>query len=292
MNMKKHYLKYGCISLIALGVLALCGAVPNAAKIDINAKCALIMEVKNGNVLFAKNANERFPPASTAKIMTAIVASENMPLDTKIAVSKKAAEVEPVVVGITPGAEYALEDLLRAALIRSGNDAAKVISEGVGSTKNDFSGLMNKKAEKIGMSDTYFANASGLPTNVKDTQFVTARDLALMMRYALKNETIMKTLSKKTCDITGSDGKKIHLTSINKTLFNEDDALWGKTGYTKEAKRTFVGVDASSRPRIIIAVLQSDDLWRDLAKLKTAGLELYEERQRSVFTKIRDFFYR
>jgi len=292
MNIKKHYFKYGYIILIALGVLAGCGVVPSAAKIDINAKCALIMEVKSGNVLFAKNANKRFPPASTTKIMTAIVASENMTLDTKIEVSKEAAEVEPVVAGITPGAQYALDDLLAAALIRSGNDAAKVIAEGVGSTENKFSGLMNRKAKKIGMRNTYFANASGLPTNAKDTQFVTARDLALMMRYALKNETVMETLSKKTCDITGSDGKKIHLTSINKTLFDEDNALWGKTGYTKEAKRTFVGVDASSRPRIIIAVLQSNDLWRDLSKLKSAGLELYEEKQKSIFTKIRDFLYR
>ncbi|MBL7072843.1 MAG: D-alanyl-D-alanine carboxypeptidase [Candidatus Omnitrophica bacterium] len=290
MNKKKYHFKYGCIVFAVLFVFAGCSTRQNAPEININAKCAVIMETKNGNVLFAKNDDEQFPPASTAKIMTAIVATESMPLDTKITASKEATDVEPVVAGLKPGVKYSLRDLLAAALVRSGNDAARVIAEGVSGTEDDFSYWMNDRAEKLGMKDTYFANASGLPTGVRDEQFVTARDLALLMKDVLKNEIVMEMLSKKTANITGSDGKAMHFKTVNRTLLNKEKALWGKTGYTKEAKRTFVGVDASVKPRIIVAVLQSDDLWEDLSILKRAGLELYEENHRSIFLKISDFF--
>jgi len=293
MNNKKHYCQYGYVIFALLScILSGCAVQQNTPEIDINAKCAVVMETKNGRVLFAKNSKEQFPPASTAKIMTAIVASENMPLDTKITASREATDVEPVVAGLKPGVKYSLRDLLAAALVRSGNDAARVIAEGVSGTEDDFSYWMNDKAEEIGMKDTYFANASGLPTGVRDKQFVTAKDLALLMKYTLKNKIVMEMLSKKTANITGSDGKAIHFKTINKTLLNEKDALWGKTGYTKEAKRTFVGVDASPEPRIIVAVLQSDDLWEDLSTLKSAGLELYERKHKSLFSKISDLFSR
>lgn len=292
MNKEKHYFQYGYVICTLLCVLSGCGARENTPEINIDAKCAIVMETKNENVLFAKNDGKQFPPASTAKIMTAIVACENMPLDAKITVSVEATDVEPVVADLKPGIKYSLRDLLAAALVRSGNDAARVIAEGVSGTEDDFSYWMNDKAERIGMKDTYFANASGLPTGAQDGQFVTARDLAFLMRYALKNETIMEMLSKKTANITGSDGKTIRFKTVNRTLFNEDKALWGKTGYTKEAKRTFVGVDASSEPRIIVAVLQSDDLWEDLSILKRAGLELYKKKHRSLFSKISDFINR
>ncbi len=290
MNNEQYYLKCGCIVFAALFVLAGCGTRENAPEININAKCAIVMETKSGNVLFAKNDDEQFPPASTAKIMTAIVASESMPLDTKITASVEATDVEPVVAGLKPGVKYSLRDLLAAALVRSGNDAARVIAEGVSGTEDDFSYWMNDKAQKLGMKDTYFANASGLPTGVQDEQFVTAADLALLMKYTLKNKFVMEMLSKKNADIIGSNGKTMHFKTVNRTLLNEEKALYGKTGYTKEAKRTFVGVDASPEPRIIVAVLQSDDLWEDLSILKSTGLELYKENHRSIFSKIIDFF--
>jgi len=291
MKKKQYYFKNGCV-VFALLFVAGCGARENAPEININARCAIIMEAESGKVLFAKNDDEQFPPASTAKIMTAIVALESIPPDTKITASIEATDVEPVVAELKPGVKYSLRDLLAAALVRSGNDAARVIAEGVSGTENDFSYWMNDKAEAIGMKDTYFANASGLPTGARDKQFTTAADLALLMKYTLKNKFVMEILSRKSADITGSDGKTLHFKTVNRMLLNEEKALYGKTGYTKEAKRTFVGVDASVKPRIIVAVLQSDDLWEDLSILKNTGLKLYKENHKSIFSKISDLFSR
>ncbi|MFH1394626.1 MAG: serine hydrolase [Candidatus Omnitrophota bacterium] len=252
-------------------------------KTDISAECAVIMDAGSGMALFEKNPKACFPPASTAKVMTAIVAVEKLPLDTEITVSPEAAQVEPVLAGLHSGVKYTLKDLLAGILIRSGNDAAQVIAEGVAGTEEKFSLLMNEKAKKIGMKNTYFANASGLPTGPKDTQYTTAEDLSCMMDYALKNKIILDMMSTEEKGIRGSDGQVIILKTHNRTLFSDDEKVIGKTGYTKEAKRTFVGVDSKSRPRIIIAVLQCTSLWKDVLTLRKSGLEIYEQKHQSWY---------
>jgi len=257
--------------------------------IDVNAKSAIIMEVESGKVLFEKNADKRFPPASTTKIMTAITVIECLPLLEEITASLKAVRVEPIVAGLKPGVKYRAGDLLAAILIRSGNDAAVVLAEGTAGSEEDFARLMNAKAGTLGLKDTYFATASGLPTGRKDSQYTTVRDLANMMRYALRHEIILEMMSRKEADIYGSDRQRIHLRTINRSLSREKGTAWGKTGYTREAKRTFVGVDPCSEPRIVFALLQSTDLWNDIAALKDQGLEIYEESRRTIVSGIVDW---
>ena len=116
------------------------------------------------------------------------------------------------------------------------------------------------------MENTYFATASGLPTGKRDSQYTTARDLAHMMRYALRYNIILDLMSQKELEIFGSDNKVIYLKTHNKALLRSEKAPWGKTGYTKEAKRTFVGTDPSYRPVIVFGLLQSTDLWNDITK--------------------------
>ncbi|MFH1797900.1 MAG: serine hydrolase [Candidatus Omnitrophota bacterium] len=258
--------------VVILLILAAVGC-EREARLDINARTAVIVNARTGRLIYKKNVNEKFPPASTSKIMTAIVAIENLALDEKVIPSKNITKVEPTAAPLNPGVEYVLKDLIYAMLVKSANDAALAVAEGVSGSEVKFVELMNEKARGINMRNTYFANASGLPTGIKDNQYTTAEDLAKMMRYALRYGIILDAVSKKEENIRGSDGKNIHLRTHNNTLFREGGEAWGKTGYTKEAKRTFVGVDPSSEPKIIFALLQSDDLWNDIVKLKEYGLK-------------------
>jgi D-alanyl-D-alanine carboxypeptidase len=255
-------------------------------EISVNAKAAIIMEVKSGEILFEKNADKRFPPASTAKVMTAIVAIENSSLNKKIVPTRRAVKVEPTVAGLKAGVKYSLKDLLAAILIKSANDAARAIAESVAGTEKKFTLLMNAKAKEIGMMDTYFANASGLPTGKKDRQYTTVRDLAKLMRYARRYKVLLELMSKKKDYIHGSDGKRIYLNTHNRSLLSKKGASWGKTGYTKEARRTFVGIDPSFKPRIAIALLKSNDLVHDIAALKNKGLEIYQRKHGTLLSGI------
>lgn len=273
-----------CCLLLAACILSGCSN--KTIQMDVNGEGAVICEMRNGAVLFEKNPDTRFPPASTAKIMTAIIAIENFPLDKEIIPTEEAVNIEPTVAGLSAGVKYNLKDLVEALLIKSGNDAARVIATHIAGDEASFSDMMNAKASELGMENTYFANASGLPTGKKDSQYITAKDLCILMRYAAKNEILLKIMSIKEKEIEGDDQKKIKLKTHNRSLFMSDTAPWGKTGYTREAKRTFAGVDPSFEPRIAFALLRSEDLWNDILALNDQGIKAYEFNHRSLFQRI------
>ena len=271
---------------LLLAAFALSGCSNETIQMDVSGKGAVICEMRSGEVLFEKNPDRKFPPASTAKVMTAIIAVENVPLDEEIVPTEEAVDVEPTVAGLTAGVKYSLESLVEALLIKSGNDAARVIAHHIAGDEAAFSNLMNAKALELGMENTYFANASGLPTGRKDSQFITAKDLCILMRYAARNETLLRVLSVKEKDIKGDDEKSISLKTHNRSLFMRDDAPWGKTGYTREARRTFAGVDPSLEPKIVFALLKSNNLWEDILALNDQGIAAYEFNHRSLFKRI------
>ncbi|NQT33063.1 MAG: D-alanyl-D-alanine carboxypeptidase, partial [Candidatus Omnitrophica bacterium] len=258
-------------------------------EVNVNAKCAIIIDAKTGEVLFEKNADKAFPPASTAKVMTAIIAVEALPLGSDMVPTNNVKRVEPTIIKLTPGVRYKLKDLLAAILIKSANDAALTIAENTADREKDFARLMNQKAEELGMNNTYFDNSSGLPTGRPDNQYTTARDLSLMMKYTLRHKVILEAMSRKDRYISGSDNKKIYLKTHNKNLLREDNAPWGKTGYTREARRTFVGLEPSPEPRIVFALLQSDDLWNDITELNDKGLVLHRMKSRTWFDDLVDW---
>ncbi|MCK4852305.1 MAG: D-alanyl-D-alanine carboxypeptidase [Candidatus Omnitrophica bacterium] len=283
--------------LPALAVLAVCGLTGcsragTPVEIDISAKSAMIMEAGSGKVLFEKNADKKLQPASTVKVMTALVAMENAPLEREVIPTVSVTGVEPTVIKLRPGVRYTLKDLISAVLIKSANDAAVAIAESVAGSEEDFVKLMNLKAAEIGLENTCFTSASGLPARHREDQYTTARDLAAMMRYALRYRFVLEAMSKKEEVIRGGDDKTILLETHNKSLFSKKGSSWGKTGYTKKAKRTFVGVDPSCRPRIVFAMLGSRDIWNDIAVLKEGGLEIYRRRRGTVLSMIIDWIRR
>jgi serine-type D-Ala-D-Ala carboxypeptidase (penicillin-binding protein 5/6) len=277
---------------ISIAVLVIAGSMlteysrrPAEEDIDISAKAAIIINAGNGQVLYEKNADERLQPASIVKVMTAIVAMKNMGPEDKIIATDAVNNVEPTNADLDPGVEYKLKDLIAAILIKSANDAAVAIAVGISGSEEEFAKLMNREGARLRMNDTNFTNSSGLPAHPRIDQYTTARDMAKMMRYVIKNSFIIDEMAKKEEDIYGSDGRKIHLTTHNKSLFSEKKILWGKTGYTIKAQRTFIGVDPSKRPKVVIALLKSKTLWKDMALLKEHGLRIHE-RRRGILARV------
>ncbi|MBI5053294.1 MAG: D-alanyl-D-alanine carboxypeptidase, partial [Chloroflexi bacterium] len=154
-----------------------------ASAAEISSKSAVVMEASTGRILFGKNPNVKLPPASTTKLMTAMIALDRMRPDDTVTISERAAGVSPVKAHFKGGERVSVETLLNAALIKSANDAAVALAEAVAGSEEKFIELMNQKVIALGMSDTRFINSTGLPGHGQHT---TAYDLARMLRHALR----------------------------------------------------------------------------------------------------------
>ncbi|MDY6011886.1 D-alanyl-D-alanine carboxypeptidase family protein [Clostridium sp.] len=206
--------------------------------INIEARSALLLEPKSGKIIYEKNADEKFAPASVTKIMTMLLAIEavdsgKIKLDDKITCSENAKKMGGSTMLLDTGEIRSVEDILKGIAIASGNDAAVAMAEYLGGSEDSFVELMNKRAQELGMKNTTFKNCNGLPA---EGHVSTARDIALMSMELLKHEKILKYTG--TYMETISEGRKtpIELVNHNKLVrfFKGCDGL--KTGYTSEAK--------------------------------------------------------
>ncbi|OGX36306.1 MAG: hypothetical protein A3D87_07145 [Omnitrophica WOR_2 bacterium RIFCSPHIGHO2_02_FULL_50_17] len=214
--------------------------------------------------LYGKGVHTRVPPASTTKVMTALLVLERLSLDQYVTVSSQATFVQPSKVSLRPGEEYKVGDLLYASLIQSANDASVVLAEAVAGSEEKFVEIMNARARKLGAHHTKFANAHGLPSG-KRTQYTTAYDMYMIFREALRHVFFRSAIRKKYEMIYSRDGRKITLKSHNKILFNDwKKKIYGKTGYTRAAKSCFVGTLDKNAHTLIIAVFGCTDRWDDI----------------------------
>ena len=237
----------------------------------LSAKSAIVINLDNGGVLYSKNPQLRLPPASTTKVMTAVLVLENLPLDKEVLVSPRATRVAPSKAGLTANTSYKVSDLLVATLVSSSNDAAVSLAEAVAGSEDAFVELMNAKAKSLGMNNTLFVNATGL-TERRRHQYSTVYDLTQLMRYAVKDKRIDRILGIQTTTIRGSDGKSIFIKSHNKMLWRVPRFVKGKTGWTFASRHTFVGTDYAADKQIAFAFLSSKKPWIDIKRLATFGL--------------------
>lgn len=159
-----------------------------------SAESAIVMEVKTGRILYAKNINVKKPMASTTKIMTALVAMENRDLESIVKIPDEAVGVEGSSIYLRNDEKVKLKDLLYGLMLRSGNDSAVAIAHHVSGSVEGFGDLMNKKAKQLGANNSNFKNPHGL--HHKD-HYTTAYDLALITREALLNENFKKIVGSK-----------------------------------------------------------------------------------------------
>lgn len=235
--------------------------------IDITAEAAIIMDYDSGKILWEKNSSEKLYPASTTKIMTGIVAIENITnLNEIVKISRNASGKNSSFFPFKRGDRISIMDLLKAALINSNNNATIAIAEYVSGSEKDFVKLMNEKAREIGALDTFFQNTNGLDTRYPEHK-TTARDLAIIAKYCMNNELFRKIISIKNDYIIIND-EKVDIFNTNILLFF--DYIKGiKTGFTENAGHCLVLYSERQGLKLITVVLKSEDNKRaaDILKL-------------------------
>ena len=223
----------------------------NSVYIQNSAQAALLLDATEGRILFSQNASARLPMASTTKIMTAIVAIENMPTDYVVTVAKEAVGIEGSSIYLYAGEQITCLDLLYGLMLESGNDAAAALAIAVGGTEERFIMLMNEKATELGLKDTHFSNPHGLPA---ENHFTSAADLARLTDYALQNELFAEIVSTKKR--TACEGTRYYV-NHNRLLFSYEGMIGVKTGYTQASGRCLVTA-ARRYGRTLICVTLND----------------------------------
>ena len=226
----------------------------NVYAISDTAKSTMVMDMDSGRVLYEKNADEQRLIASITKIMTAVLAIENAPLDTEITVGEEVLSMYGSNIYIELGEKLSLRDLLYGLMLRSGNDAAIVIANNIASSEEEFVSMMNKKAKEIGMKNTIYRNPHGLDEETKN--YSTARDMAILSSYAMTLKDYREISSTKKWT-TKSDKKSYLWNNRNKLLYSYSYATGGKTGYTPSAGRTLV--TTASKDNLDLTVVTLSD---------------------------------
>ncbi len=233
-----------------------------------NSPACILIEAKTGKVLYQKNAYESKYPASTTKMMTAILTLENCELTDTATVNSSALLAVPysyVTCGIKEGEVLTIEQLLNVLLIPSANDAANVLAEHVSGSVEEFAKLMNEKAKEIGCLNTHFVNPNGVHNKNHTT---TAYDLALIGRYAMQNPTFRQFVQKTQYTLPATnkyDKADRYFTTTNELLIKNDsksksnyyykDAIGIKTGYTGEAGSCIVAGAKRDNMEVIAVIL-------------------------------------
>ena len=251
-------------------------ALPASAQMSISAQSACLMEAESGKLLYSKNADKRMHMASTTKVMTAIVAIESgLSLDTVLTTPAEAVGVEGSSVYLAENEKITFEALLYSLLLASANDAAVAIAMHVSGSVDAFVDLMNDKAQELGLSNTNFTNPHGL---YDENHYTTARDLASLMAYAMKNDVFAAiTASQKRVFAREGEGVRV-LINHNKLLKTYDGVIGGKTGFTKKSGRCLVSVAERGGLRLIAVTLNAPDDWRDHTSLYDFAFLSYEVR--------------
>ena len=220
-----------------------------AAELNLNSEAAILVEVSTGRILYEKNSTKQLYPASTTKILTAILVLENCDLDEKVTVRETALNNIPsgyVTCNLQIGEQLTINDLLYALMIPSANDAAYVLAEHVGGSVEGFSAMMNDKARALGCKTTHFVNPNGIHD---DSHYSTAYDLYLIADYAMKNETFRKIVAttEYTLPATEQYPSEDRVLKTTNELLNENsrnyyykNAIGIKTGYTSKAGNCLV----------------------------------------------------
>lgn len=248
----------------------------------IEAKGAILIDAKSGNVIYEKEADKRLYPASTTKIMTTLVALEIMKdidagLDSKAIVPSESIGVEGSSIYLKEGERVTIEELLYGVMLRSGNDAATATAIALGGDYDGFIEKMNEKALELGCKNTKFKNPSGL---FDKEHYITARDLSRISMAAMNNATFRKIVGAKSwrSETTGR-----FFENKNKTITQYEGATGIKIGYTKKSGRTLVASAMRGDEELIAVVLDDPNWFEDAYKLLDYGFERIEKDKERGF---------
>lgn len=268
------------LAWILIGVLAFNLAVVTpvqADQVEVEAEAYILMDADSGKVLLAKNEHKRLPPASMTKLMTMILAAQDLEegkvtVKDKVVASEEAWKMGGSQIYLEPGEEMTFEDMMIAIAVGSANDACVAVAEHLEGTHQNFVDRMNRQAKMLGLKNTHFVNSYGLPA---ENHYSSAYDLAVMARYALQYPKILEYTSIKEYNLRQGEFK----------LFNTNKLLWWyegtdgfKTGWTSEAKYCLTATAKRDGLRLIGVVMASPNQngnHRDMMKLFNYGFAKY-----------------
>lgn len=235
---------------------------------EISADAAILIDSSSEKVLYSKNENQKMYPASTTKILTAILTIENCNLNDVVTVPYGA--ISSITSGysvaaLQAGEQLTVEQLLQVMLVHSANDAANVLAFHVSGSIENFAELMNNKVSELGLTNTHFTNPSGMHD---ENHYTTAHDLAIIMKYCMKNDTFRSLSSLKYCNIPATNKYDVRVFNTTNELLIYDNrdvssnyyykyAIAGKTGYTTQAKNCLVSVAKKENLELICVVLSA-----------------------------------
>lgn len=237
---------------------------------QITARAAVIMDAGTGAILWERDGDRPLPPASTTKVLSAIMALESGRLGETMRVSPAAAATPASKLYLRSGQRMRLEDLVYAMLLNSANDASVVVAEGLAGSQASFGRQMTRRAKDLGALHAAFVNPHGLTA---PGHLASATDLATVFRYALGVPRFRNILETQSIRVPVDSGtRSVTLRSHNRLLRGYRYKVIGKTGYTRAAGRCFVGSARSGSREVIIAFLGSRNLWGDARTLFEHGL--------------------
>jgi len=236
---------------------------------DVTAHAAILTDASTGEILFERDSNKQMPPASTTKILTAILALEMAEINEISTVSEKADLVGESSIYLNKGNRIKLGELIEGALIRSGNDACVAIAEQTAGSLDEFVRLMNIKAVSLGAYNSNFTNPHGLPDK---NHYTTAYDLSVIARYAMNNPVFAETVAQKYSTVEFEQPRKSQeVKSTNKLLWNYALADGIKTGTTNAAGKCLIASASKDGRRLICVLLNAPDRFGDAQRLMEWG---------------------
>ncbi len=265
---------------------------PIGESLQINAKSSILMEYNTGKILYESNADEKLAPASITKIMTLIlvmeaIADKRLSLEDQVTASEHAASLGGSQIWLEPGEVMTVDELLRATVIASANDATVALAEAVSGSEESFVAKMNEKAAELGLKDTNFVNSYGLDA---DGHLTTAHDVAVMSKELMKHELIRQYTEKTMDSLRGGESE---LVNTNKLIRYYDGCFGLKTGTTSKAGSCLSAIAERNGLTIIAVVLgapTSKDRFSGTQKLLDYGFANYSfaeiEADTSAFTDI------
>lgn len=250
----------------------------------LGAEAAILMDFNTGTVLYSKNIHEELYPASTTKMMTALLTIENTTMDEIVTFSHDAifnVDSDSSRIGIDVGEEMTVEQCLYGLMLGSANEVAYALAEHVGGSLEGFVNMMNERAAALGCTNTHFINANGLPN---EDHYTSAYDLALIARECYKNEAFANISGTRTYTIPATNIQSEERIMDNHHLmvrgfkYQYDGFIGGKTGYTKDARQTLVSCAERGGLRLICVIMkeESPDQFLDTQKLFDYGFDGFQ----------------
>lgn len=230
------------------------------------------MDADTYEVLYQKNADEQRSIASTTKILPSIIACESGRLSETVTVTWDMVNTHGSLLGLREGDQITLYDLVAGMLLPSGNDAANAAAIFLAGSLEDFSALMNEKARSLGMEASYFVTPSGLD---EGDHHSTARDMALLTAYAVKNSDFSEIFAMSSYEVT-INGEKQMIYNHNRLLQELEGCTGGKTGFTDKAGRCLVSTAQRNGNTLVCVTLGAPDDWNDHKKLYEECFAKYE----------------